>query len=97
MTVVASLSAIALATARVPAARVGFSNTPMGPFQTTVLEALTASANSFMVSGPMSQPSMSAGIAVTGTTVVSTGASMGSGKSLMQTASTGSSSLTPFS
>ena len=33
-----------------------------GPFQTTVLEALTASANSFMVSGPMSQPSMSAGI-----------------------------------
>src|SRR5699024_10208169 len=62
MTVVASLSAIALATARVPAARVGFSNTPMGPFQTTVLEALTASANSFMVSGPMSQPSMSAGI-----------------------------------
>ena len=30
--VVASLSAIALATARVPAARVGFSNTPMGPF-----------------------------------------------------------------
>ena len=79
------------------AARVGFSKTPMGPFQTTVLEALTASAKSFMVSGPMSQPSMSAGIAVTGTTVVSTGASMGSGKSLMQTASTGSSSFTPFS
>ena len=90
-------SAIACATASVPAASVGFSNTPMGPFQTTVLDALTASANSFMVSGPMSQPSMSAGIAVTGTTVVSTGASMGSGKSLMQTASTGSSSLTPFS
>jgi len=47
MIVVASVSARALATAIVPFARVGFSNTPIGPFHTTVLADLTASANSF--------------------------------------------------
>ena len=96
MMVTASLSAIACATASVPAARVGFSNTPIGPFQMTVLAPLTASANSSRVLGPISQPSMSAGIASASTVTVSTAASIGSGKSLMQTVSTGSSSLTPF-
>ena len=40
---IASVSARAAATAFVPAARIGFSNTPIGPFHTTVLAVLTAS------------------------------------------------------
>ena len=42
--VVASVSARDSATAIVPFARIGFSNTPIGPFHTTVLADLTASA-----------------------------------------------------
>ena len=44
MIVVASVSASAFATAIVPAASVGFSNTPIGPFHTTVFAFFTASA-----------------------------------------------------
>src|SRR5690606_1007450 len=46
----------ASATARVPAANAGNSNTPIGPFQNTVLDAATRSANAAAVSGPMSSP-----------------------------------------
>jgi hypothetical protein len=42
--VVASVSANAFATAIVPFARIGFSNTPIGPFHTTVFADFTASA-----------------------------------------------------
>ena len=42
--VVPSASASAFATAIVPLANIGFSNTPIGPFQITVLADLTASA-----------------------------------------------------
>ena len=42
--VVASVSANDCATAIVPFARIGFSNTPIGPFHTTVFADLTASA-----------------------------------------------------
>ena len=80
----------------VPLASVGFSNTPIGPFQMTVFASFTAAANSSRLFGPISQPSMSSGIASAFTVTVSTAASIGSGKSLMQTVSTGSSSLMPF-
>ena len=46
----------------VPAARVGFSNTPIGPFHTTVFALFTASAYMAAVLGPISQPSLSAGM-----------------------------------
>ena len=62
MIVIASDLASASATASVPAASVGFSNTPIGPFHTTVLADATASAKSLRVLGPISQPSRSAGI-----------------------------------
>jgi len=47
MIVTASVSASAAATALVPAAKFGISKHPIGPFHTTVLAVLTASANSF--------------------------------------------------
>ena len=45
--VIASVSASAFATAIVPLARIGFSNTPIGPFHTTVLADFTASAERY--------------------------------------------------
>lgn len=39
-----------------PLANLSNSNTPMGPFHTTVLHSLSASSNSLMLSGPMSRP-----------------------------------------
>ena len=51
MMVVASVSASAFATAMVPFARIGFSNTPIGPFHTTVFAVFTASAYSSAVFG----------------------------------------------
>ena len=95
MMVVASVSARALATAMVPAASVGFSNTPMGPFHTTVLALFAASANSFAVSGPISRPILSSGISEAGTTVTSTGPSMGFGNADATAASTGRRSFLP--
>ena len=95
MIVVASVSAKAFATAIVPAASVGFSNTPIGPFQTTVLAVLTASAKRACVLGPISHPSRSAGILSASYTSTSTGASIGLGKSLIVTASTGNNNFLP--
>eukprot|EP00879_Flechtneria_rotunda_P016534 GHRR01017303.1.p1 GENE.GHRR01017303.1~~GHRR01017303.1.p1 ORF type:complete len:106 (+),score=6.17 GHRR01017303.1:1069-1386(+) len=40
----------------VPLANLSNSNTPIGPFQTTVLHSLRASWKSLMESGPMSRP-----------------------------------------
>ncbi len=48
---------MAVATARVPTAKLGISKTPIGPFHTTVLASLMASENSLMDLGPMSMPS----------------------------------------
>ena len=55
-TVVAAASATARATASVPAAKASISNTPMGPFQTTVPARPTTSAYAARVRGPMSTP-----------------------------------------
>ena len=81
----------------VPFASASFSNTPIGPFQMTVLAVLAASANSSRVLGPMSSPILSAGMALEQTISVSTGASIGSGNAEATTVSTGRSSFTPFS
>jgi hypothetical protein len=56
---------------RVPAAKLGISKTPMGPFQTTVLAPRIAPEKRSMVLGPMSRHSRSAGIASTPTTILS--------------------------
>ncbi len=55
-TVKALVVAIASATVRVPAAKRGSSNTPMGPFHRTVRASVMASVNSAAVPGPMSRP-----------------------------------------
>ena len=67
-TVNPSTRVIASATARVPTANAGNSNTPSGPFQNTVLASASLSANSSRVAGPMSTPSRSAGNSLTWTT-----------------------------
>src|SRR3984885_15270103 len=90
-TVSPSTRAIASATARVPAAKAGNSNTPSGPFQNTVLASASFSANSARVRGPASTPSRSAGKAVTGTTECSASGA----KCVAATRSTGSTSSTP--
>ena len=51
-------------------------NTPIGPFHTTVLAVLTASAYNLIVLGPISQPSLSADILSASKISVSTGASI---------------------
>ncbi len=66
---------------------------PIGPFQTTVPAPLTASVNSWMVSGPMSRPIQSAGMALVGTTLRAQSAANWSPAMV----STGSSSFTPRS
>ena len=86
MIVVASVSASAAATAFVPAARIGFSNTPIGPFQTTVLAVFTASAYNSIVLGPISQASLSAAIASASYTYVGISASIGLGKAAIENA-----------
>ena len=95
MIVVASVSASAAATAFVPAARIGFSNTPIGPFQTTVLAVFTASAYNSIVLGPISQASLSAAIASASYTYVGISASIGLGKASTITESTGRSNFLP--
>ena len=62
-TVKPSVSAIASATARVPAANGATSNTPIGPFQNTVPASATAPPNAPRVTGPTSRPFRPAGIA----------------------------------
>ena len=92
-TVTPGHSAIAAATASVPLANFGNSNTPMGPFQITVPALFTASPKSFCVSGPMSRPCQPAGMAGAATTLLSASAANLSAT----TTSTGSSSFTPDS
>src|SRR5699024_4007279 len=59
---IALLSATACATAMVPFAKFSHSETPIGPFQTTVPALATASAKSARVFGPMSRPIQPSGI-----------------------------------
>ena len=93
MMVTASLlAAMALAISLVPTAKLGISNTPMGPFQTMVLALAISSEKSLTVSGPMSRPSRSSGISPHLTVV--RGASLSN--SGAQTVSTGRSIFTPF-
>ena len=73
MIVVPRTSATARATAIVPFANVSISNTPIGPFQTTVLASFKASVYRRTVSGPMSRPILSP-IAGSSTAMVSAGA-----------------------
>ena len=61
-TVKARVSAIASATVRVPAAKRGSSNTPIGPFQNTVRASAITSVNSAAEPGPMSRPIHPSGI-----------------------------------
>ena len=92
MMVMAEVLLSASATASVPLAKAGNSNTPMGPFQMTVPASATASQYSFTVSGPMSKPSQPSGISPALTTwLLASGA-----KASAQTVSTGSSSFTPL-
>ena len=90
--VIAPLSASAWAMARVPEAKLSNSNTPMGPFHTTVPAPFTASQNTLMVSGPMSMPSQPSGMAM----VLTTWRLASLEKSSAATVSEGSSSFTPF-
>ena len=76
-----------------PAAKAGNSKTPTGPFHTTVLEVAMASANSLRVSGPMSRPIWSDGMALEDTTVAGASAA----NSGATTVSTGRRSSTPRS
>ena len=62
--------AINLATSNVPLAKLDISNTPNGPFQTTVLAFLSMSSSSFKVLGPTSIPIQPAGIALESTVFI---------------------------
>ena len=84
---------MARATARVPPAKGSISNTPMGPFHTTVPASAIRLANSSRVRGPMSRPIQPSGIASASTTRVSASAA----KASAMTTSTGSTSSTPRS
>ena len=90
--VTAPLSASAWAIARVPAAKFSNSNTPMGPFHTTVPAPRTASQKVLVVSGPMSMPSQPSGMAM----VLTTCRRASLEKPSAATVSVGSSSFTPF-
>ena len=93
MMVMASVLDRASATASVPLAKAGNSNTPIGPFQITVPASATAEQYSFTVSGPMSRPFQPSGISPAFTTwLLASGANLSA-----HTVSTGSRSLTPLS
>src|SRR5690348_13610464 len=68
-------SATACAMARVPAANLSISNTPMGPFQTIVFAVEISRLYSEIVAGPMSTPIFPSGIARPFTTSVAAAAS----------------------
>ena len=70
----AALSAMAWPTARVPAAKASISNTPMGPFQKTVLAPASSRAYSSQERGPMSRPIQPSGMAVLSTICVAASA-----------------------
>ena len=97
MMVVASVSARAFATAIVPAARVGFSNTPIGPFHTTVLACLSSLSDTVLrSSGPISHAALCQQGMLVNINIREPGssASIGLGKaSAMVTESTGSNQL----
>lgn len=54
----------------VPTANLSNSNTPIGPFQMTVLVVSKASLNVLTESGPISNPIQPSGMAVAGTTYI---------------------------
>mmetsp|Transcript_591 Transcript_591/g.1288 ORF Transcript_591/g.1288 Transcript_591/m.1288 type:complete len:223 (+) Transcript_591:271-939(+) len=64
------ISARVWATPRVPAAKASNSNTPMGPFQITVLQSERAAWTDLVASGPLSRPIQPSGISVALTTLV---------------------------
>src|SRR5205085_9659367 len=70
-----SACATASATAFVPSAKRGHSNTPIGPFQKIVRAPAIRSAKASRVAGPMSSPSQPSGSASYGTTRASASAS----------------------
>ncbi len=86
---VASKSAMA----RVPLPNFSISNTPSGPFQTTVFDFLMASLNSSMVFGPMSRPCQPVSMSPRPTVFVLASFENASAT----TVSTGRSNSTPFS
>mmetsp|Transcript_22827 Transcript_22827/g.58112 ORF Transcript_22827/g.58112 Transcript_22827/m.58112 type:complete len:313 (-) Transcript_22827:909-1847(-) len=81
-----------LAMEMVPVANLGNSNTPMGPFHTTVLASFSASLKVLMESGPMSRPIQPSGMESMLTVLELALASNLSAT----TTSVGSSSCTPF-
>ena len=86
----------ACATARVPPANASVSNTPIGPFQKTVLASDSAAAKAAADSGPMSRPRASAGISEAGTTD-GCGSRSPDGNAVSTTTSVGSTISTPRS
>src|SRR6478752_5756705 len=91
-----SISVSACATARVPPAKASVSNTPIGPFQKTVLASASAAAKAAADSGPMSSPRASAGISEAGTTD-GCGSRSPDGNAVSTTTSVGSRISTPRS
>src|SRR5215216_4603810 len=92
-TLVAPLSATALATPSVPLAKASISKTPIGPFQKMVLAPEIYLLKRSTVSGPMSRPTLPDGMPSTATVSDSAPSSMASAT----TTSTGSTSLSPAS
>src|SRR5690554_6917825 len=86
----ASLAAMASANTWVPPANWSNSNTPTGPFQSTVLAVFNSSAKLAAVCGPISRIMSSSATSATALTVASASAA----KALATTTSTGSGTLT---
>ena len=85
------ISVIALQTSSVPFAKASNSNTPIGPFQTTVFAPSNSFLNNSIDLGPISKPIMPSGIASTST--ISNGES--GANSLATSVSTGRINLSP--
>ena len=83
--------AIASHTPIVPLAKLGISNTPIGPFHTTVLASFNTFENNSTVAGPTSNPISSSANASTETTRNSVSLE----NSLAATVSTGKTNLSP--
>ena len=90
---IALLSATAFATAIVPAAKFSHSETPIGPFHTTVPAPSRAFANFSLVLGPISSPIQPSGISEELTTLYSASGLY----SVATTVSSGIRKFTPFS
>ncbi|MBQ3887970.1 MAG: phosphoglycerate kinase, partial [Clostridia bacterium] len=89
----APLSATALATEMVPAAKFSHSETPIGPFHTTVPAPLSALANFSLVLGPISRPIQSSSI-LSESTILKAASAL---YSCATTVSSGIRKLTPLS